>query len=71
MQLGRSSVKPPPAISGEGGRSIRAQEGKPHLIIWSEGIVCIGKHKSKVRTIEIDHVQRYETLWIFYFGKIC
>ena len=39
-------------LSGEGSRSIRAQEGESHLIVWGEGLVCIGKHRSKVRTIE-------------------
>jgi hypothetical protein len=52
VQAGRSSSRPPPAISGEGGRSIRAQDGESHLIVRGEGIVCIGKHRSKVRTIE-------------------
>jgi hypothetical protein len=52
VQAGRSSIIPPPSISGEGGRSIRAQEGESRLIVRGEGIVCIGKHRSKVRTIE-------------------
>jgi len=52
VQAGRSSSRPPPAISGERGRSIRAQDGESRLIVRGEGIVCIGKHRSKVRTIE-------------------
>jgi hypothetical protein len=32
--------------------SIRAQEGESYIIVQDEGLVCIGKHRSKVRTIE-------------------
>jgi hypothetical protein len=52
VQAGRSSIRPPPTISGQEDRSIRAQEGESRLIVRGEGIVCIGKHRSKVRTIE-------------------
>jgi hypothetical protein len=52
VQAGRSSSRSPPAISGEEGHIIRAQDGESRLIVRGEGIVCIGKHRSKVRTIE-------------------
>ena len=53
--MGRRDVHqadPPQAISGVEDRSILAQGGESWLIFRAEGIVCIGKHKSKVRTIE-------------------
>jgi hypothetical protein len=42
---------PLPLLEKEG-RSFRAQEGESYIIVRDEGLVCIGKHRSKVHTIE-------------------
>jgi hypothetical protein len=51
--MGRSlSIPIPDHFWPKLGCGIRAQGGESCLIVRDEGVVCIGKHKSNVRTIE-------------------